>query len=233
MKRFLISVCMLGLLAFQASADDFDRIIEIKLHSSEYLWAQGRTSVKDDAVKLATDQFLDVVNAWIYENSCLLAANRLLEASQIICTKKGGLYLALVYLAIEDIAKIEADPTPATETEAIEKAPKENEEEHRQDNLAGDALLKLILTTPKMDALKEVLLQDAQVKDICQWGEIDASTKPSDLNDAYLVIYNPTSQDIICVLSPRQPKRVNLFTGEQDSTSNYPGHKACWVNILD
>lgn len=251
MKRFLITVCMLGLIALQAAADDFDRIIDIKLHSAEYLWAQARTSVKDDAVKLAQDQLVDELNAWIRENSSQLTASRLLKESSVICVKKGDLYLALAYLPIADIAKIPAvEPAPALEpqpapeatvnsdTQLVQASPNEKKTPRQRGfeldlSFPSDNAIAQILNIKNITVLKESLNMDESIKPYCTWGEIDASTKPSDLNDAYLVIYNPENEEIVSMLSPRSPKRLNMSTGKPDSTSNYPGHKAIWINVTD
>lgn len=233
MKRFFLTACLLALVAVQAVADDFDRIIDIKLHSEEYLWAQARVPVKDDAINMAREMLVDEINGWIKENSSELTATRLLDACEVICVKKGGLYLALAYLKKDDIANL--PPEPVKEEAPAEAAPAGDAPAPENGEAAYDAdkAVSLILTTQKMDVLKEMLEQDALMKEVCTWGDIDASTKPGDINNSYLVIYNPESLEIVSVLSPRQPKRVNLFTGMNDSTANYPGHKACWITVKD
>lgn len=231
MKRFFLTACLLALVAVQAVADDFDRIIDIKLHSEEYLWAQARVPVKDDAINMAREMLVDEINGWIKENSSELTATRLLDACEVICVKKGGLYLALAYLKKDDIANLPPEPVKEPEKEP-EKEPVQ-EDIPAETAYDADKAVSLILTTQKMDVLKEMLEQDALMKEVCTWGDIDASTKPGDINNSYLVIYNPESLEIVSVLSPRQPKRVNLFTGMNDSTANYPGHKACWITVKD
>lgn len=236
-KRILLFLGLLAGFCQAALADDFDRIIEIKLHSDQYLWGQARVPGREDAIKIAQDVLLDEVNEWRANNATNLSAEEMMGRHQVICVQKGRLYVALAYIPKDRLTG--AKPAPAVpespvatlelvEVPVTDPAAAAEPEENRSDDAVA-----LILATPKVDTLLERLQQEEWLQRCCVWGEIDASTKPSDLNKSYLVVYHPDSHDVVAVLTPREPNRINLFTGDNDSTSRYPGHKAIWITVKD
>ena len=236
-KRILIFIGLLAGISLSARADDFDRIIEIKLHSDEYLWGQARVQGRDDAIKLAQDILLDEVNAWKAEQAVSLSAQEMMARHEVICVQKGRLYLALAYIRKDRLTG--AAPVPAVQepsaspVEPVEEPVTVAEPAAKPEESRSDEAVALILATPKIDTLLERLRKEEWLQRCCVWGEIDASTRPSDLNKSYLVVFHPDSRDVVAVLTPREPNRINLFTGEKDSTSRYPGHKAIWITVKD
>ena len=236
-KRLLLIWGLLAAFSLTALADDFDRIIDIKLHSDQYLWGEARVQNREDAIQIAQDLLLDEVNEWRAGHASALSAREMMDLHEVVCVQKGRLYLALAYIAKDRLtgaAPAPVVPEPAEATLELVEVPVTGAEAAVEpEESRSDEAVALILATPKIDTLLEKLQQEEWLQHCCVWGEIDANTRPSDLNKSYLVVYHPTSRDVVAVLTPREPNRINLFTGEKDSTSRYPGHKALWITVKD
>lgn len=217
-RLFVISIlCLTSLIPL--FADDFDRIVQIKLASDQYLWGEARFPDQEDANTFAKEMLLEQVKEWLAENQSSLNAEHILSACSVLSVRRGSMYLSLAYISKEDIGKEpELQSVVGQESGKVQK------------RFTSEDATVVLLTSETIEELKGQLLKEPMASS-CQWGEIDEKTSPSQLSDAYLVIFNPSSSKIVCVLSPRKSRRVNLFTGNNDSTSNYPGHRAYWIIV--
>ena len=98
-KRLLLIWGLLAAFSLTALADDFDRIIDIKLHSDQYLWGEARVQNREDAIQIAQDLLLDEVNEWRAGHASALSAREMMDLHEVVCVQKGRLYLALAYIA--------------------------------------------------------------------------------------------------------------------------------------
>lgn len=220
MKRLFVFLLFSVTCSVHLMADDFEKIVQIKLASDQYLWGEARVPDQADAGMLAKDMLLEQIKEWVVNNGSTLDARQILSDCSVLCVKRGSLYLALAYISKEQIGT-----GAVTETTLVESEPELKEKQFTSEDVSV-----LLLTTERIGDLKEQISKGSAAS-VCTWGEIDEQTRPSQLSNAYLVIYNPSSSKIVAVLSPRNPRRTNLFTGNVDSTSNYPGHHACWIIV--
>lgn len=86
----------------------------------------------------------------------------------------------------------------------------------------------ILVSMTDMEKLKE-FLGTAPYADMYSHGPVGFSTDPAVIANGYLVVYDSETGMIASVLSPKNPKRTNLSTGEPDSTVNYAGYDAWWI----
>lgn len=215
LTSFILSLC-LGMYAQETEIQKRNRINEIKKDIS-FIFADATMSEKDEAVSLARDFLLSYVRQWYIDNKDIESFSKVEVDSSMdtIVTRRGVLYRVFAYYKIPGLDK-NNDIKPVVE-ESID---------------LFDSIVSNIRSIDNITGIETFITQYVS-NGQCIYGEIEKSTNPQSVNDSILVIYDKTDGSIVALLSPRSTFRINLKTLKKDSTSNYPGHGAKWIKVIN
>lgn len=249
---FALFVTAMSNLHAQDAAEVKARINQIK-RDTTYLYGDATMQNESDAVSLAKDFLKAAVRQWLNEKELESVVLKTVDHDEIVswCDTmtviRGGMYRGFAYISKYDLYKDEfrpSEPEPMvidkivissssqtvisssglTVTVEKEDVP---EQEMKEPDL-GEVFKTGLVDMPDMEKLK-AFLNTEPFACIYDHGPVDFSTDPAVIAGGYLVVYDAETGVIASVLSPKNPKRTNLRTGETDSTVNYAGYNAWWI----
>ncbi len=207
-------------------------INEIKLDSN-YIYGEATMSDEASAQELAFAFLKTNFDIWFLESEIAkehqkLDSDALAQLAQTLTTPRGGMFRSFIYIYLGDIV---LDGVSRTYPQATSVA---------EENLGSTPSEEMLLSERELFerelvALSNVttlvdLLSDEKYIDHCIFGEISReSIQQIAIDDAYLIIYNPSDNGVYSILSPRHGDRKNIISGETDSTRNYPESKGVWI----
>lgn len=259
MKKLIIiavAVFSSALAYAQAESDSLkDSINDIKRDFNQFIFADATLDTEDAAKSLAKDFLVDYVKIWRkkYNITGEIDTANLFERTKYIVLRRGTQYKTFAYVAIPDIlgpdfemeteqreaadtvvqSEPVAQPDPVVQFEPVVQPEPvvEISEPETQDNVGTyySLVSKLYLRSTKEEVID--LLESDEFAGKCTFGDVTNRTAPDSISKGILVIYEKENHKVVAALGPRSPYRVNLKTLEADSTSNYPGCGAIWIDI--
>lgn len=229
-----------------------DSINNIKRDFIQYIFADATLDTEDEAKSLAKDFLCDYVKIWCKKNDITIDIDStfLSERTKYIIIRRGPQYKAFAYVAIQDIfgqttgldieqrdvanaadSVVLVGEMPSAGVKLAQSEQTESTDQATLDNVGTyySLVSKLYLCVTKEEVVS--LVESDEFKGKCTYGDVTNKTSPDSISKGILVIYTKENHNVVAALGPRTPYRVNLKTLKADSTSNYPGCGAIWINI--
>ena len=249
---FVLFVMAMSALHAQEVTDVKARINQIK-RDTTYLYGDATMQNEGEAVSLAKDFLKAAVRQWLNEKELEPVALKTVDHDEIVswCDTltviRGSMYRGFAYICKYDLYKEEfrpSEPEPVVIDKIVISSSSQTvisgsgltvtvekddtpEPEVKEPDL-GEVFKTGLVGMTDMEKLK-AFLDSEPFADIYEHGPVDFSTDPAVIAGGYLVVYDADTGAIASVLSPKNPKRTNLRTGEPDSTVNYAGYNAWWI----